>query len=187
MIDWLRHCDRELFLLINSHHNATFDWIMWHVSVPLTSLPIYLYILFRVFKKYPRKTVWYAVLTILVSVGLSNFISSEILKTTVHRLRPSHVPELQSYIHLVRNYAGGMYGFASSHAANMMAIAICTHFLLRKPILSIVVILWALLVSYSRIYLGVHYPGDVFAGIVIGCCVSLLCFTLFRIVLQRKQ
>jgi len=187
MIDWLRHCDRELFLFINSHHNATFDWIMWQVSVPLVSLPLYIYILYRIFKKYPRNIVWYAFLTIIVSVGLSNTISSEILKPIVHRLRPSHVPELQKYIHLIRNYSGGMYGFASSHAANMTAIAVCTTYFFTKRTISYITISWALLISYSRIYLGVHYPGDVFAGILIGICVSLLCLTVFGVISQRRK
>ena len=181
MFDWLRHCDRDLFLLINSHHNETFDWIMWQVSLPLTSIPVYLFILYYLFKKYPRKLVWYALLTIFMSIGISNFISSEILKPIIHRLRPSHVPELQSNIHLVRNYAGGMFGFASSHAANMMAIAVCTFLLIAKRSLSIFIILWAIIVSYSRIYLGVHFPGDVIAGLGIGAGVSIFFITLFKI------
>jgi len=187
MLNWLRHCDRELFLFINSHHNLTFDWIMYHVSLTLTWVPLYLCILYYIFKKYPKTTVWYVVLTIVLSVGLSNFISSELLKTTVHRLRPSHVPELQQYIHLVRNYSGGKFGFASSHAANMTAIAVCTSYFLTKKWITISMCVWALFVSYSRIYLGVHYPGDVLGGIFIGFGVSVTVIYFYNLKFKNRN
>ena len=185
MFELVKHCDRELFLFFNSFHNETFDWIMWYVSASKTWIPLYLFILYKIFKKYPRKTVWYVLLTILLSVGLSNFISSEVLKKTVCRLRPSHVPELQQYVHIVRGYTGGLYGFASSHAANMAAIACCVSYFFKKRNVTFSLGLWAVLIAYSRIYLGVHYPGDVIAGILIGICSSILCIYLFTILVKR--
>jgi len=186
MLDCLRHCDRALFLFINSHHNSFFDFIMWYISGIVIWIPLYLYIIFKVFQKYPRKVVWYIVLTFIVSVGLSNFISSEILKGTVCRLRPSHVPELQQYIHLVRNYTGGMYGFASSHSANMAAIAMLTSYFFPKKWIIASISAWALMIAYSRIYLGVHYPGDVVAGILIGITVSTGFLFLYQRICKDK-
>jgi undecaprenyl-diphosphatase len=159
---------------------------MWHLSDTKTWIPLYLFLIFKIFKKFQRKTVWYVLGTIIVSVALSNFISSELLKHTVCRLRPSHVPELQKYIHIVKGYTGGQYGFASSHAANTAAIACTVSYFFQKKWIYINSGIWALAIAYSRIYLGVHYPGDVVAGIVIGICISSLCIYLFTVLIKHR-
>ncbi len=181
MIDWLRHIDRVLFLFINAHHCEVADYIMWYFSYKYTWIPLYILILFLIFKYNKRKRAVFMTIFIIVAIGLSNFISSEILKNVVCRLRPTHVPELQSKIHLVRGYTGFLYGFASSHAANSITISLLSAWFLQSKKACIILTIWALIVSYSRIYLGVHYPGDIIGGLLVGIVVSIGTIKLFQI------
>jgi len=91
-------------------------------------------------------------------------------------LRPSHEPDLQDKVHIVNDYRGGRYGFVSSHAANSFALAMLISLLVRKRRWVALFFLWAILVSYSRIYLGVHYPGDIFGGALVGIMCAYIVF-----------
>lgn len=92
------------------------------------------------------------------------------------RYRPSHNFDLQGLVHLVNGYSGGLFGFVSSHAANSFGIAIFTALFLKNKWYWIFILLWAVLVSYSRIYLGVHYPADIIGGMVLGCFWAVIIF-----------
>ena len=87
---------------------------------------------------------------------------------------------LKSVIHLVKGYEGGLYGFASSHASNSIGLAVISSLILRNRLYTLSIVGWAILVSYSRIYLGVHYPGDIFGGMVIGVSSAFLCYGLIQ-------
>ena len=102
------------------------------------------------------------------------------LKPLVARLRPTHNPEIADLIHIVNGYRGGLYGFVSSHAANAFAFVIFTSCIIRNRYYVLGITIWALLTAYSRVYLGVHYVGDVVCGAVLGILVGLLVYWLFR-------
>ena len=173
MFQIIRDIDRSIFTQINSFHNDFLDFIMWNASGVYIWIPLYLYILYLIFKTDKKQLIITSILMIL-SVAMANTIASEVLKPLIHRLRPSYVPELADVIHIVKGYKGGTYGFASSHAANSAAIAVWAIYSIRKFWFRITIIAWVCLISYSRIYLGVHYPGDVLAGLLIGIISSIL-------------
>lgn len=179
LIEFLDHIDRSFFLFLNGFHNHFFDNLMFGATKGLLWIPLYLYFLFFVIRRYKWHTLMilaFAAIMILVSDQLSDFV-----KESVHRLRPSQQPGLM--VHMVEAYKGGVYGFYSAHASNTSSVVIflCILLGIKYPHVYIPAILWALIMSYSRIYLGVHYPGDIFVGWIAG---SLLGFVFGKVTMQ---
>lgn len=174
-MEYLKTLDTDLFLALNGWHNSFFDPIMYWLSNKLVWIPMYLLIVFLILKKYRLNGLLMLVFVGLV-IALCDQTASGLLKNTVQRLRPSHDPALMNLVHLSKAGAGGLYGFASSHAANVFGLATFLYFTLDSDfkIMKYWLFIWAALVAYSRIYNGVHYPGDVFAGIFIGSCWGFL-------------
>lgn len=173
MIDYLNSTDTHLFLFLNGIHNAFFDPIMYWFSNTLIWLPMYLLIAFIIVRQYRMKGV-VLILFLGVVTAFCDQIASHLIKNLVLRLRPSHEPELLGLIHLSKAGPGGMYGFVSSHAANAFGFAAFIGFVLDSnlKVLKYWLFIWAFLVSYSRIYNGVHYPGDVIVGGVLGMLIG---------------
>jgi undecaprenyl-diphosphatase len=175
MIEWLVHIDKILMLFLNGMHTPFLDWIMWWSSDRLLWIPLYIFLLVLFIRKYKSSSFWPIVLTIL-AVALSDIISVHVIKAVIHRLRPTYDPEVGPLIHTIRGYMGGLYGFVSSHAANSFALSVMTLKFLKIRPLNIFMFSWAALVSYSRIYLGVHFPGDVLFGALFGSLLALLLY-----------
>lgn len=173
MIELLNRIDTQLFLWLNSFHNPFFDNIMWLASGKLTWLPLYFIFLVFLIIKY-KKDCWLPILGIALVILLSDQISSGLIKPLAERLRPSHEPSLQGLVHLVNAYKGGKYGFVSSHAANSFGLAVFFVLLVRRRWFTVSILIWAAIVSYSRVYLGVHYPGDIIGGALVGSLSALL-------------
>lgn len=161
--------DTQLFLYLNGKHNAFFDPIMYWASDKLFWLPFYIFIVVIIIREYKKRS-FYVLLAIGLLITLCDQTASNLIKNTVKRLRPSHEPSLQKLIHLSQAGKGGEYGFISSHSANAFGLATFLILLLPKKYnwLKITLVLWAVLVAYSRIYNGVHYPTDVFVAMLLG-------------------
>ncbi len=179
MIDKLKEWDTNLFLYLNSRHNNFFDIIMYWASDKLFWLPFYLFLAIIVVRQFRKKSILIFIF-IAALITVSDQLASNFLKNTVKRLRPSHEEALQGFIHLSKAGAGGPYGFISSHACNSFALFAFLSFLLPASFrpLKYILFFWASLVSYSRVYNGVHYPGDVIVAAVLG---SLLGWLFARI------
>jgi undecaprenyl-diphosphatase len=141
-----------------------------------------IYIIYRY-----RKTCWLPLLGIALVILLSDQVASGLIKPLAERLRPSHEPTLSGMVHIVNDYTGGKYGFVSSHASNMFGLAFFMLFLVRRKWFSITIIIWASLISYSRIYLGVHYPGDVIGGAIVGSMSAVLAYWLVSWGLEKRK
>lgn len=191
-MEYLNQLDTQLFMLINGSHNAFFDPIMYWLSDKLIWAPMYLLIIFLMVRRYKMRGVLMLVFIGIV-IALCDQTASGLLKNTVQRLRPSHEPALAGLIHLSKAGPGGLYGFASSHAANVFGLATFLCFVLDKQfkVLKYWLFAWAFLVAYSRIYNGVHYPGDVlfgsFIGIVFGYLMAKAYFCTDVYLLKREQ
>ena len=182
----LDNIDKKIILLLNGNNNPILDEIMWVISDPLFGVPFYLFFIYLIYKNYQlRETIWIVIL-ILVVVGLGDFIAKNFIKDTIQRFRPSRNLDLYSQLnfYLKSNgefYTGGLYGFVSNHATNMAAVGGLVFLFLRKQYskLWILLFLFVITISYSRIYLGVHYLSDIIGGWILGLTLAYLGYMLF--------
>jgi undecaprenyl-diphosphatase len=180
----IEQLDTDLFLFLNSIHSPLWDDIMWTISARLTWVPLYLIILWMFFRLTGRRVIL-VTLFVIAAITLSDQLSVHAFKEVFLRLRPCHEPSLEGLVHIVRGKCGGQYGFVSSHAANSFNIAVFSLLLLRKRWFTITILFWAALVSYSRVYLGVHYPGDIIGGAILGTVIGLSIYHSYIYILKN--
>ena len=147
-------------------------------------IPLYLYLIFSLFKK-QGKTAWLSVAYLLLLFASTDQLAASVIKPLIARLRPCHF-FYKDQFQLI-GFCGGKYGFLSAHAANTMGLAIGTLFLLGRTLLTTSLIAWAIIIGYSRIYLGVHYPGDVLAGFFLGLTIAYSWKWMFSLAIKRWQ
>ncbi|MDR0763954.1 MAG: phosphatase PAP2 family protein [Bacteroidales bacterium] len=195
--------DTEITLYINNHYSEFWDAVMEFFSEKYVWLPLYALFIYGTYKVYLQRTVfgagktrknrrfWFRVIITVaaccIATGLADYISVHCFKDVFERLRPCREPLLEG---LLRPHGcGGMYGFVSSHAANVFTLAaFLTPLFQRYRIVRFGgIYLWAAAVGYSRIYLGWHYFGDVVCGALLGILLGTAIFHLQRLVIQRLR
>lgn len=190
-MDTILEIDKELLIWINSFHAAWLDPIMLVITKTFFWTPLYLFFVFLIFKKL-GKDAWFALAGAALTILLADGITAQIMKPCFERLRPSQDPAVQNLLHLVTQsngqpYRGGLYGFASSHAANTFGTATIMWLLFRDKTKWIgLAFLWAACMTYTRLYLGVHFPGDILVGGLVGVLSGFAGFKLFQW-LQRRR
>lgn len=179
MLETLNRLDTDLFLWLNGRYTPWLDPIMIWVTERNSWIPFYAILIGWMIYRYRKQAIG-LVLTIIAAVALGDQLCSSVLKPLTHRLRPCHDLAVQKLMHPVME-CGGLYGFASSHAATTFALATTLWLLLGKqhPWLKWG-FLWASIVSYSRIYVAAHYPLDVLAGTGIGVLSAMLAVSVYH-------
>ncbi len=185
MIELLNELDTQWFLWINQHHNTALDWVMWTLSQHWSwAVVLVLAATLLTLRLEPRRW-WLVALGVALCFLVADQGSVHLFKETVARLRPCHALE---EVRMFRTGCGGQYGFVSSHAANAFAVA--TFLLLRyrdRRWAAVLLVLWAVGTSYSRAYLGKHYPGDLICGALFGMLIGYLIHLISNIVEKKLQ
>ncbi|MBO3097450.1 phosphatase PAP2 family protein [Gelidibacter pelagius] len=179
MIDQILQLDTDVFIYLNSLGTKTWDPFWMAYTSKFNWIPLYALLLYLMFRQMRLK----AVLITLLAVALMILVTDQVtnlFKNGFHRLRPCHLAELIDGMRLVKSSCGGQYGFFSGHASNTMAAAIFIGLTLKKRFkyLIYLLIVWAILMGYSRIYIGVHYPLDVLLGMLFGVLTGALFYKL---------
>lgn len=187
MLETLLEIDREVFLYLNNLGNDRWDWFWLVVSEKWSWIPFYAVLLYLIFKKFGVQ----GTLIILVSVALLITATDQLanlFKNYFERPRPCRQEGVMEYARIVAEVCG-RYGYFSAHAASSFALALFVGRLLKKQyrLLIFFMLIWALFVSYSRIYLGVHYPLDTLTGIFIGTLLGYLFYRLCLHLLNRYK
>lgn len=180
MLDYIKQIDTSLTLLLNGSDCTFVDGIAITATSTIVWIPIAAVLLYLIIKKNKPFDSFLIVLGIGIAIFLADQMASGICKPYFCRFRPTHDPEIKYLIDIVNDYRGGKYGFFSSHAANTFAVATFLTYIFRNYKTAILLYSWALLNCWTRIYLGVHYLGDILTGIVWGLLVGVCTFHVIK-------
>lgn len=177
--------ERELFLFLNGGHTVFWDHVMWIISKTNIWFPFYGLVILFLFYKTPWKQAALSLLFFVLMAVLCDQISSGLFKPFFERLRPTHHPDFKDYVTIVNGYRANGFSFISGHATNSLGFAVFLSLLYRHRWVTVIAFIWALSISYSRIYLGVHFISDVVTGMLVGTLVGLFSYSL--LIALRKR
>lgn len=177
--------DQELLLKINGSDSLFWDGFMWVATSTYIWVPVAAALLYVIFKNNKLKEALLIIVSLALVITLADQISSGFCKPFFARFRPTQDPELMYLIDIVNGYRGGRFGFTSSHAANTFAVAVFVTLVIKSWSLGVILFIWAALNAYSRMYLGVHYPGDILFGTLTGIGAGILVYVLYNYIKKR--
>lgn len=184
-MDTLIQFDKELLIWLNSLNSPFLDVVMMFFTRKEFWIPLYLLLVYQIYKIKGKESILW-ILSAFVLIFLCDQISTQLFKNVFERYRPSHDPSLEGIVNLVSGYKGGQYGFVSSHATNSFGFALFTSLLFRNKLYSVFIFSWSLLIIYTRIYLGVHFPGDVIGGMILGLILGYIIYNATSWISARK-
>lgn len=179
--------DKQLMLALNGSNSLYMDGVMKIYTSTVVWIPVALVLLFIVLKNNTPRASLLVVLGVALTILASDQMSSAFIKPLVGRLRPSLDPEFMHLIDTFNDYRSGSYSFTSSHACNSFALAMFISLLIRNKVLSFSMLAWASINSYSRIYLGVHFPGDILCGAILGTIIGSITYWLYSVVHSKIE
>ncbi|MDR0393741.1 MAG: phosphatase PAP2 family protein [Tannerella sp.] len=186
MLEHLLEIEKEWFFAINGMHTWWLDGIMYAFSTMWAWFPLVLVPLYFVFK---RRREWLSMLvcTLLTSI-MNGIVTSLIIKELFKRFRPTNHPLFMDSVRILNGYiAGGDYGFISGHSTNAFAFAMLSALIVKNKWYTVAIFVWAVVMVYSRLYLGAHFITDVIPGMLVGALIGWLLFLLFKYMQRRKE
>lgn len=188
LLQLLNQWDTDLLLAINGWHNGYWDTFMYAFSGKWVWVPMYAALVYVLARNLPWRTTLWCLVGVALCITFADQVGASLIRPWAERLRPAN-PEnpISDLLHIVNGYRGGRYGFPSCHAANTFGLAFYLMLVVRRKALTGLLVAWALVTCYSRAYLGVHYPGDLLAGALLGLAGAALCYTLFRLVARYER
>ncbi|MCD7935741.1 MAG: phosphatase PAP2 family protein [Tannerellaceae bacterium] len=191
MLEDLLILERDAFLFFNGSESPFMDRFMWLYSGKQVWLPLAFFILFLLIYKKNWREVILVVAGIALVIAMCDQFASHLCKPVFTRFRPTHHPDFMEHVKTVFNYRGGQYGFISSHAANAFGFATFLSLLLRNKLVTVTLFIWAILMAYSRIYLGVHFISDIIPGAIAGTVFGYIVYRIYTFsrnwILNRRQ
>lgn len=186
MWQYLLELDKEILLALNGSWGPFWDTFFYYVSNRFIWAPLYILVAYFMWKQVGTRNFVLALACLIVAVAAADQICN-FFKTYTPKFRPTHNPDIQSMVYYVNDYKGGLYGTVSGHAALSFTFAVFTSRFFRRKWYTFSIIAWALLVVYSRIYLGVHFPLDLFFGTLLGITMGLGSFAVYRKISSIKR
>ena len=184
MLETLDQIDRNIFLYFNGKYTHFSDQLWLAITNTNSWIPLYIILILLIIKKFGKESLWLFGGLVLVVLASDQFTST-LMKPFFERLRPCHNPEFAHLVHVAKS-CGGMYGFASSHAANTFGVAMFIWLAMKNyyPVIW-VLFAWSALVAFSRVMVGVHYPGDIIVGSLVGMCFGWIIFKITAVIHSR--
>ncbi len=188
MLEELARMDKEVFLFLNNLGSLEWDAFWMFLTNKWSAIPLYVLLLILSFKQYGKKKMIFLIITVILLITVTDQLSN-FFKYGVQRLRPCYDPEISHLMRLVKDHCGGKFGYFSAHAANTSALALFFAFLFRSVYKYVILflIIWAAFVSYSRIYIGVHFPLDVITGMGVGVLFGWLFAKLYIFAIHKYR
>lgn len=175
--------DTNILLRLNDNFSDFWDGVMFIGTDKIFWIPLFFTLLYIIVKNKGRESILILAM-VVVLIFFSDTVST-LIKEWTHRFRPSHDPRIMFDLHIVNGYRGGLFGFVSSHAANSFGIALFLLLLVRNVAFSITILAWASFHTYTRVYLGVHYPFDVLVGMLLGLLIGFICYRSYVYLLVK--
>ena len=185
LVEGILPYERELFFSLNGSESVFWDHVMWVVSRTDVWFPFYGFVALFLFYKTDKKEAAAVLLLFVAMVVLCDQVSSGLMKPFFERLRPTHHPDFKDLVDVVNGYRGGGFSFISGHATNSLGFAVFLSLVFRNRWVTLIAMVWALTISYSRSYLGVHVISEVVGGMLAGTLVATVAYAAL-IVLRKR-